>query len=203
MAKKPDEFILIGLIVLMILPFLFFPATTGMFAVIRGWVMNSHDTSIITSFLKYYKENYIRSMIGGFIIVLIWLIFIVDYYFFTTHVNGHFKYLFIFLAIFLIAFTLHFISGTVHFEAKLFTSLKNALFITIGSPILSAGIGIINVLVIYISFNYLTVLIPLFIGPLIAIVSFYGFYKVYLKIDVKIVTSLDNSKEVNTYTQSI
>ncbi|KAA0965561.1 DUF624 domain-containing protein [Sporosarcina sp. ANT_H38] len=183
MVKNTNEIIAICIIIFAIMPFLFFPATTGMFAVIRRWFMNERDIPIIRSFWKYYKENYVRSMTGGLIIGGMWLIFAVDYYYFTVRVSESFKYLFIFLFIFLLAFTLHFISTTVHFESKLFKSLKNSILITIGSPILSLGLGIITGLIVYVSFNYLTFIIPLFMGSLLALVSFSIFYKVYLRIE--------------------
>ena len=183
MVKNTNEIIAISIVIFAVMPFLFFPATIGMFAVVRKWFMNERDISVTRSFLKYYKENYIRSMTGGIIIVGMWLIFAVDYYYFTVKVSEAFKYLFIFLFIFLLAFTLHFMSTTVHFESKLFKSLKNSLFITIGSPLLSLCLGIVSGLIVYVSFNYLTFIIPLFMGSLLALFAFSIFYKVYLTIE--------------------
>ena len=183
MVKNTNEIFAICIVIFAVMPFLFFPATIGMFAVVRKWFMNEEDIPITRSFLKYYKENYIRSMTGGIIIGGMWLIFAVDYYYFTVQVSESFKYLFIFLFIFLLAFTLHFMSNTVHFESKLFKSLKNSLFITIGSPLLSLGLGIVSGLIVYVSFNYLTFIIPLFMGSLLTLLAFSIFYKVYLTIE--------------------
>lgn len=183
LAKSTNELIAIGIILWGIVPFLFFPATTSLFAVVRNWVLKKQDLPIIHSFWKFYKENYTRSMIAGIIIGFMWLIAIVDYYFFTAQISVYFKYPFIVIFIYLFVYTLHFISGTVHFETKLFTSLKNALFITIGSPISNLGLSILNGVIIYISFNYFTFIIPLFIGSIIALISFLGFYKIYIRVE--------------------
>lgn len=159
--------------------FLFFPATTSMFAIMRHYLLKKEHMRIIPSFLKFYKENYIRSMTGGIIIGSMWLIAIVDYYIFTAQ-SVYVKYPFFIIFIGLFVYTLYFISGTVHFEAKLFTSLRNTLFITLSHPILNFGLGILMIFVIYGSFNYFTIIIPLFIGSLIALTSFSVFYKIFL-----------------------
>jgi uncharacterized membrane protein YesL len=36
-----------------LVPFVFFPATTAMFAVVRKWIMKQPDIPIVRSFLKY------------------------------------------------------------------------------------------------------------------------------------------------------
>lgn len=179
-VKDTNGFIAISIILLLLMPFFFFPATTGMFAVMRKWIMKEREIPVVRTFLQHYKANYMKSMMGGLIIEIIWLIFAADYYFFTMYVSKLFSYLFLFLFIYLLVFTLHFFSTIVHFESRLFNSLKNAMLITIGSPILSFGLGILNGLAIYISFRYFTFLIPLFTGSIIAFVSYLGFYKVYL-----------------------
>src|SRR5690625_3128492 len=182
LIKNTNGFIAIGLIVLAIMPFLFFPATTGMFSVVRNCVLVKQSSKIVRAYWKAYKEKYIISMIGGIVIVIIWLIVIVDYYVFTTYISASFKYLYLFIFIYLLVFSLHFFSVVVHFEATLFNDLKNALFITFGSPILSIILAILNIVIVYVSFNYMTFIIPLFIGSLVALVSFFGFYRVYLTI---------------------
>lgn len=183
-VKDTNGFIAISIILLLLMPFFFFPATTGMFAVMRKWIMKEREIPVLRTFWRHYKENYIKSMMGGLIIEVIWIIFAVDYYFFTIYVSKFFSYLFIFIFIYLLVFTLHFFSTIVHFESRLFNSLKNSMLITIGSPILSFGLGILNGLIIFISFRYLTFLIPLFTGAVIAFVSYLGFYKVYLKLQL-------------------
>lgn len=181
-VKSTNEIISISIVIFALLPFLFFPATTSLFAVIRECFKNSEDIPIVRSFLIFYKENYVRSMTGGLVIGVIWIIFIVDYYYFTVYVSELFFYFFILLFTLLISFTLHFFSVTVHFESKLFKALKNSILVTIASPILSILLGVLTVLFVYLSFNYITFIIPLFMGSLISIVSYRVFYKTYLKI---------------------
>ena len=183
LAENQSQFISLTIILVVISPFLLFPATAGMFGVIRKWIMNEREIPVVQSFWKFYKENYVKSMFGGFIIEVLWIIFIVDCYYFITYVSEMFIYLFIIIFILLFMFTVYFISTIIHFEAKLLYSLKNAMLITVGRPILSLGLGIINALIIYVSVYQITFLIPTFMGTLITLVSFAGFYKVYVTLE--------------------
>lgn len=185
-AADFNGFISIFIIIICLLPFTFFPATTAMFAVIRDLVIkNSQKGSIIRFFWKYYRKNYFLSLLYGIAITFVWVIFIVDYYFFTTHISSLFSYVFFILLFFLFVFTLNVFSVIVHFKSTFFQGLKNALLITIGSPFLTIGIGILNVLLIYVIFNYLTFLIPLFTGSAATLISFAGIYQLFLKIELR------------------
>ncbi|WP_371812554.1 YesL family protein [Sporosarcina sp. Marseille-Q4063] len=194
LAENQNQLIGLIIILVVLVPLLFFPATTSMFAIIRKWIMNEREVPIIKYYWKFYKENYVKSMLGGFIIIGIWIIFIIDYYYFKTYLNSMFLYLFIVLFILLLTFTMYFISTIVHFEAKLLYSLKNAFLITIIRPISSLGIGILNVLSIYVSVYHITFLIPTFLGTIIAYVSFSGFFKVYVTLEAK--REKDNMKNL-------
>src|SRR5690625_7725182 len=88
-----------------------------MFAVTRKWVMKEIDIPIIRSFWSYYKENYLRSMLGGLILDVIWIIYVLDYYYFMVlNSESYSSTLLFFLSIlflivfaFLVAFTFNFI----------------------------------------------------------------------------------------------
>lgn len=179
-AQNINQLVILGVASLLISPFVFFPATSAMFAVIREWIMEE-DIKIIRSFWRYYKENYARSMMGGLLIALMWLILMVDYYYFTTYVADGFIYLFVMLSFFLFVFTLHFFSFTVHVYTKLRETFKNALLLTFGTPLLTLGLGVICALIFYLSFQVITFLVPFFMGSLITYLSFSGFFKFFLK----------------------
>lgn len=181
-VDSTDQFIFLCVVVLVLLPFFFFPATMSMFAVVRGWIINEADVKIIRSFWKHYKMNYVRSMFGGIIIVLIWAVLLVDYYYFVNFISDLIKYLFYALFFFLIMFTIHFFSNTVHFHSKLLPSLKNSLLMTLKNPIISLIVTFINILIIVISFKLAPFLIPFFMGSLITCISFMAFNKISLRL---------------------
>ncbi|QGH33555.1 DUF624 domain-containing protein [Gracilibacillus salitolerans] len=180
-AQNINQLMTLGVTITILAPFVFFPSTTAMYGVIRKFIL-SEEIRVFQSFLRYYKENYVRSMVGGLLIGLMWIVLIADYYYFTTFIEGWFKYLFINLALFLFVFTLHFFSLTIHVHTKLKDTFKIALLLTFGNPLLTLVLGAITVLIIYLSFNVITFLIPFFLGSLISYVSFYGFHKLFMKI---------------------
>ena len=174
------EFIFFSAIIMILLPFFFFPATTAMFALVRRWVLNEVDIPLVRSFWKYYKENYVRSMLGGFVIVLIWAILLIDYFYFVNFVNDLLKYLFYALFFFVAMFTIHFFSNTVHFQTKLRISLKNALYMTLKNPIISLIVTLMNIIIVVISLKIAPFLLLFFTASLITCMSFIAFFKVSL-----------------------
>lgn len=185
LVKNVDELISLVTIIIFLTPFVFFPATTAMFGIARKWVTNQ-DIKLLSSFWKYYKENYIRSMTGGMILVLIWVMVFINYYLFlNSNLNSLFSWFFFGLAFLLTICTLHFFSITVHMKIRLFRSLRNSFFITVGNPLLSLQIGIMTGAIIYLSFNIITFLIPFFMGSLIAYLSFASFYKYFTRLQAE------------------
>lgn len=72
--------------IIILLPFIFFPATTAMFAMAREWVFKDRENNtIVKTYWKYYKENYKRSMFNGFLLTIIWGIWSADVYYFSEH----------------------------------------------------------------------------------------------------------------------
>ncbi|MBM7573551.1 YesL family protein [Aquibacillus albus] len=185
LVETINELVVTVIILSVITPFIFFPATTAMFAVMRKWVMGE-DIKLASSYWKYYKEEYKKSVIGGMVIGCFWLLLAIDYYFYINASQSKlFIAFFILLAFILAVFTLHFFSIIVHAQTKLFSAFKNAMYITIGSPILTIEIGLISGLILYFSFHGVAFLIPFFIGAIIAFVSFAGFLRFYSKVQTK------------------
>lgn len=161
--------------ILMLAPFVFFPATTAMFGVVRKFIMRE-DILIVRHFIKYYKENYVRSMTGGICIILLWLI-LGYYYLMVAHINTIFTILIVILALILFTFTLNFFSMTVHIKDSLFSSLKNTFLLTINGHIVTLAVSAISGVILFISFNIFTFLIPFLSGSLISYIAFFAFEK--------------------------
>ncbi|MEH7121355.1 DUF624 domain-containing protein [Neobacillus vireti] len=161
-------------------PFIFFPATTAMFGIVRKWVMKE-EVSIFRFFWKYYKENYKRSLVGGLILTVLWAIVGVDYYYFHSRIYLG-SYLFLFLMVWLFIITLFFFAHTVHTETRLGQALKNVFILSIASPIFSFGVAIFSIVILYISLMKMTFLLPFFSGALISFLAFFAYYKVFTRI---------------------
>lgn len=173
-------FLLVPLAILA--PIILFPATTALFGSVRQWIMKNEDQGgLIKSFWNYYKENYKRSLLAGFIFTGIWIVWAVDVYYFME-INTIIAAIFIVTGIILFVWTINFFSVTVHYHMKLFSSLKNALLITLGSPVLFISVVICSVSILYISIFVFQVLLLFFTCSLIAFLSFSAFYRSYLKI---------------------
>ena len=177
LVESTSQVFMLLITILVLSPFLLFPATTAMFGVVRKWFMKE-EIKIVQSFWKFYKENYKRSLFGGLFLSFLWLVGIVDYLYIKSNVS-FVNYFVLFILAFLFLYTLYFFSDTVHTESKLKQSLKNVLIMTVANPIFSFGIVLISIFIVYVSFTYLPFLIILFTGPSIAILGFYGYQKVF------------------------
>lgn len=179
MEQPKGDLTLIAMLIVLV-PLLFFPATTAMFASIRQWILQGTISPLFTSYWRYYKENYKKSLIGGLVITAAWTILVADYYYFVNK-NALLLYLLILISVFLFAFSMNFFSVSVHYQLKLSTLFKNAMLVTIGNPLSTILIMIGSGIILYTSFYVLLFLLPLFTGTLIAYLSFKLFHRMYLK----------------------
>lgn len=178
-----DALIANSIILAILIPFVTFPPTAALFALMRKWAMHERETPVFRSYWKFYKENFVKSMLGGIIITMIWAVIIVDFYILINHFSPLFLMLFIVILLFLVTFTLYFFASVVHFNIKLFDLIKNALLMTIAKPVLSVGVAIISGIIMFISINKLTFLIPTLTGSIIAYIAFFAFYRVYKNVE--------------------
>ncbi|MGP4059111.1 YesL family protein [Halobacillus sp. H74] len=165
-------------------PFIFFPATTAMFAKAREWVRKDHKETPDQSFFSYYKENYVGSLKGGFILTVLWGILIADISYFSTS-SPLLMNIFFVLGILLFVFTINFFSVKVHFAMSVRDVLKQAFLITFVSPILFLTVSISCGFILMISLYIFPLIIPIFSGSIIAFLSFSAFYRLYLKMNDK------------------
>lgn len=164
------------LLILTIAILFFYPATTAMFGVIRVLIMKQPNARIIRTYWKTYKENYIRSILGGLVFVLLSIVIIFYFIFFDLQSAKVIKYLVYAILLYLFMSNMHYFSSNVHSEITFIESVKNAFLLTIKNPIVSFGCSIISVLLIMISMK-IPILIILGIGSSIATLAFLAFYK--------------------------
>ncbi|MFC0272784.1 YesL family protein [Metabacillus herbersteinensis] len=168
-------------IIALLAPFVFFPATTAMYAVIRKWIMGEPDISIIRYYWKYYRENYKKSLIGGAILVPIWVIGIVDVYFLFNK-SLFFSIVFIIVLLFLFILTTYFFAVIVHNDVKIKKAFKQAFLFMFINPFNSFFIGLLNLVILYFCLMKFTFLIPFVMGSGITCLAFWSYYRKHIKV---------------------
>jgi uncharacterized membrane protein YesL len=168
-------------------PFTLFPATAAMFTVARKWVTGDGDVPLLKTFFRGYKENYVKSLVGGFLFMLIFFILYVNYRFYVGQGSALRALSIIFIAFtFVITSSMfNFFSIMVHLHMKALQIIKNSVLISLGNPLNSLILIIGNGLIVYFSLFQFTFLIPFFMGSLVAAFSFWQFHRSFQKLQIK------------------
>ncbi|MDQ0230733.1 YesL family protein [Metabacillus malikii] len=174
-----------GILLAILTPCVFFPATAAMYGIARKWVMGEGDIPVIRSYLRYYKENYRKSLLGGIVFVLFWSGWLVNYLLFFKDQSPLILAVFFIITAFFFTWNSHYFSYIVHFELRFVTMLKNTFILTISNPFSTVGVALIAGAFVYMS-SSLTFLLPIGIGSLIAYFSYFYFYKIIQKTILKI-----------------
>lgn len=179
-VERLEDLFLFAIPLAILMPILFFPATTAMFAVARGWIMKDESNGqLFRSYWRFYRENYKRSVVNGLFLTAVWLVWAVDLYYFSTN-NKPLMILFVVLGVLLAVFTINLFSVTVHYHMKWYAALKNTFLVTIGSPMLFITVTLGSGVILYFSFAVFTFLLPFVTGSLIAYLAFSAFYRNFL-----------------------
>ncbi|GAA3400883.1 YesL family protein [Paenibacillus hodogayensis] len=184
-------------------PFTLFPATAAMFAVARKWVTGDVDVPLFKTYFRSYKENYLQSMLGGLVFVLLGTVMYINYTFYLRQSGtlSLLSILFIVLSFIVLAAMLHFFSIMVHFHMKFWQIMKNSMLITIGNPVMTIFLLVGNGVILYVSFYHFTFLIPFFMGSLMALVSFWVFFRIFDR--MKMITEKKEQEEAEAAANAI
>ncbi|SDC22316.1 Uncharacterized membrane protein YesL [Paenibacillus sp. UNCCL117] len=168
-------------------PFTLFPSTAAMFSVARKWVTGDEDVPLFKTFFRGYKANYVQAMLGGLIYLLFAVVLIANFRFYGNQSGmfGILRFLVLSISVLLVISLFHFFSILTHLHMKIWQIVKNAVLITIGSPIRSLSMIVVNGIIFYVSFFMFTFLIPFFMGSLMAVTSFWHFHQVFGKLQDK------------------
>lgn len=178
-----------------------FPATVGMFAVIRKWLMGDGDIAVFHYFWKIYKKEFIKANIIGLIIVCLAFIVYVDLYFMKTNTTLTLMLLHIPLYLFMLAFTLtvlYLFPVYVHYEANVIQVFKNAFLIMIIHPLHNIGMVAGITITIFIG-SFIPGLIFFFGGSFIAYLIMGTTYNTFERVKKKKNSQADNKKQVADY----
>ncbi|UOQ86930.1 YesL family protein [Gracilibacillus salinarum] len=117
-----------------------FPATAALMAIQRQWLKKDADVSVLTSFIHYYKKNFVRgNLVGYFWGIIAFTLYV---YFQLIQLLDGLLYTFAFYGLTVIALlslltAAYSFAVLVHFELRLFHVIKNAFLIMIVSPLTS------------------------------------------------------------------
>lgn len=175
-------------------PFTFFPATSAMFSVARKWVLGDTDVPLLRTFFRSYKQNFLQAMLGGILYAVLFAVLIIDFQVYLKQLTTFqvVAYLFMALMLLMVISLLHFFSLLSHFHMKTTQLLKNALILTIGRPVRSIIMAVGATAVLFLSVKF-TFLIPFFFGSIIAVYTFYNFNLIIQKM----MLLKDNADAVN------
>ncbi|KAA9015996.1 YesL family protein [Niallia endozanthoxylica] len=177
----------IGLTLMGLVVFGFFPATISMFAVIRKWLMGETDIPVFRTFWETYKSNFFRSNGLGLIIVIVAGLIVLDLVF-MRNAGGSFInviqipiYLFMFAAVMTM---LYLFPIYVHYELKLTQMIKNSFLMMLINPIENL-VMIAGIVSIFFVVKFLPGLGFFFGGSLSAAVIMSTCFIVFKKMDKK------------------
>ena len=176
--------VLFGTGVLLFVPLLFFPATAAAFSAVRDWVVGQEQTSTARAYLIYLKANYMDSLKAGTVFAAVWLVW---YFGFLTAQSADIiiSMLFLITGAGLFVYTAVFLAVSAHYRMNLKERLKNAFFISAGSPLLGLFLIAVSGLIVWVSITQLLVLLPFFTCSLSAFLSFAVFYRFVRQMEQK------------------
>ncbi|KIL48403.1 hypothetical protein KR50_14390 [Jeotgalibacillus campisalis] len=152
-----------------LVPLLFFPSTAALFAVIRKWVLKEEEA--VLSFFRYFKDNFVQSLIGGVFFTIVWTGWLAQ--------AGSFPQVaMIIISIWLLAWMLFFFAFQVHFYVNVLHTIKNALIMTAMRPLFVVMIAAMAGTLFYISSIY-TFLLPFCSAVVLAYIAFSFFNTFY------------------------
>ncbi|SFL46714.1 YesL family protein [Salibacterium qingdaonense] len=115
-----------------------FPATAGMFAVVRKWLTQDEEIAVLPTFWQSVRSEFLRSNAIGYIALVPAYVFYVDFQFFSSMdgilsfvlitVSGSLFLLYVITVLFLFP-------ALVHYRMCMMEYFKQAFFIGAGSPL--------------------------------------------------------------------
>src|SRR5699024_3546765 len=134
------------------------PATIALFTVLRKIFIQKQDPPVIRTFLKVYKEQFIKGNKYGLPIVILGIFLYLDFriMFMIDHWFGTIvQIILITLTIVYIMIQTFSFSAYVHYEAKIIENWKNAFILSVLHPL-----TVVTNFLIFIIIGYITLMIP-------------------------------------------
>ncbi|UOQ50380.1 DUF624 domain-containing protein [Gracilibacillus caseinilyticus] len=164
-----------------------FPATAALMAIQRQWLKKDADVSVLANFIHYYKKNFVKSNLVGYL----WgtIVFTLYVYFQLIQLLDGPLYTFTFYG--LVVTTLlsvltaaYSFAVLVHFELPLFYVIKNAFLIMIVSPLTSVMI-VSGCVILFFVFRHHPGLLVIFGPSVFTFLVLFSSYLAFLHIEKK------------------
>ncbi|WP_210469762.1 YesL family protein [Sporosarcina sp. 6E9] len=179
-------FTVCGLVIFGILP-----ATAGMFAVTRKWIMGEQDIPIAKTFLATYRKEFFKvNAVGLSLFLVIYLLTIQFQVLRSMDGINYFIASYVVLALFFIISIalLYLFPIYVHFNLTVFDHLKWSFVIGIIHPILTVFLMVVVVVLNYATFIYIPGLLFFFGGSVTAYILMWGVSKTFSKYEEGVAT---------------
>ncbi|OIJ14675.1 hypothetical protein BKP37_07890 [Anaerobacillus alkalilacustris] len=151
-------FTLLGGVVLGIMP-----ATVALFAITRKWVNGQDEFPIFKTYWKYYKAEFLKSNLLGFILFVLIILLYNNFMLLQNDViwMDIVRYILFFLTVLFAIVVIFLFPVYVHFQLNLPQYLRDALFLGLGYPVHTVLIGV-GIFLLQMLFMKLPGLIPFF-----------------------------------------
>jgi len=146
-----------------------FPATIAMFAVARQWILRRTDVPIMKNFVIFYKKDFFKANLLGFILLLVSFTFYLNFQLLGQTDNPIvqlFYYILLPLCFMFILTAIYTFPVFVHYEMPLFQVLKNAFYTMIVSPLSTIGM-VAGFIILFLALRNYPGLLVLF-GPILS-----------------------------------
>lgn len=180
-----DEVMMLFLVILVLLPFLFFPATTAMFAVVRRWIMKRPVGNLFTRYVRHYKENYFRSFIGSILFLPLYGIWLWNFILADVAYASVTFYFYTIVLFIIISLTAYYFADIVHFSIGLRDSLHKIVFMSIFYFPYTLGAAAATLIVGAVLYAIHPLILLLFGGSLTSYIYFFAYYQIYLRAKAK------------------
>ena len=174
-----------------------FPAIAATFTITRMWVSGETDLPVVRTFWKFYKKDFIKSNILGYILSVLGYILYLDFVFLTVSPSNAVNILtipFVLITFIFILTLLYVFPVFVYYDMKILQVIKSAFFIMFSNPLetLTMLVGTLGIGVILWSFQS----IAIFFGPsVLSIIIMMPAYKAFQKVESKRQLKFQNNNQ--------
>lgn len=171
-------FTLLGLVVVGVMP-----ATVGLFAVTRKWIMGDKNIPIFSTFWQSYRKEFLKANGLGIILIVFGFILYID---FQILPSGGFytvlRFIFVIVTILYSIVLLYIFPVYVHYDWNIKDYLKNALLLGIAYPHFTL-LMILGVNVLYFVCLSLPSIIPFFSVSTLAVMLMWLAYRIIKRVE--------------------
>ncbi|MGP4042022.1 YesL family protein [Gracilibacillus sp. D59] len=165
----------------------FGPSTVAMFTIFRRWSKGEEDIPAFKVFWQTYKKEFKRANGLGLLILLFTYMLYINFNFLQLDnewMQQTIKNVLIFVSIVFGIMVIYIFPMYVHYDNKLYNYFKNAILITIYSPIRTIYL-IAACLTLYYLYFTLPVFLFFFGGSLSSLVIMWITYRTFLRLEIK------------------